>query len=367
VKTLDRYILRIYLATYGVVLLFTVALFLVFEIYGSLDHLLENRENLAEKGRSVMGVLLQNSVAFIPFLFLQAAPILTVLAATIAFIRLMRGNEITPMVAAGRSPLRVAAPVFAAGLGVTLLMLAMQEWIVPEVAEFRDRNERLATGRGEGVIDDLGIVVDGAGNRWRIERYHPNQRMIEEVSVFELKDSGTLLGDLTVPRAVWRPDGPDGPGWYPSGGVLRPVGFAAPRPLDPEVRLDTDLDPEGLDLRAARFGGDKGRRLSLTQAHDFAVRYPELHRQTVAFHNLITWPLGNLLLLVIALPILLRFRERNFLMGVGVAIGLCAAYFVLDTIFQDLGNRAVLPPVLASWLPTVLFASAGVAVLDSSR
>ena len=79
-----------------------------------IDDLLDASEELKAAGRTVVGVLLQYYAISIPFFLLRLLPFITLISATIALIRLMRGNEITPMIVAGRSPARIVRPIFIA-------------------------------------------------------------------------------------------------------------------------------------------------------------------------------------------------------------------------------------------------------------
>jgi lipopolysaccharide export LptBFGC system permease protein LptF len=67
------------------------------------------------------------------------------------------------------------------------------------------------------------------------------------------------------------------------------------------------------------------------------------------------------------MPFILRMGERNLFVGVGISLVLCASYFALDLICQELGGRATLPPSVAAWLPVVVGVSLAISLHDALR
>jgi lipopolysaccharide export system permease protein len=364
VKKLDRYVARTFLSTFGLVFLFVMGVFVVMNVFSKIEVLLESKEILAERGWSVLGVLAYNYAVSLPFLFLRLAPFVVVIGATIAFIRLMRGNEITPMVAAGRSLARITLPVLLCVAFMAAVMLGVQEWAVPRLAEAWSYSEKLIKGNVDGLVDELGAIEDGYGNVYTIERYYPHLRRMEGVHVMRFRRPGEaeVQGSLRIAVAEWKDD--NGGGWYPVRAVLKPAGHGNPRALPDNEPIPTDLNPTRMDLEVAKESREAERMLSLSEAARIARRHPDVPRRTVAFHSLMTNPLSCILLLLVGLPVVLRHQERNLFVGVGIALGFCALWFALDTVFQDLGGRAVLPPAVATWMPVAIFGALALAIHD---
>jgi len=370
VKILDRYVTFTFLSTFGLVLLFVLGVFVVLNVFSEVDDLLEARADLEAVGRTVPGVLIEYYAVSIPFFLLRLLPIITLISASIALVRLMRGNEITPMIVAGRSPARIVRPIYIAAGLVTVFMLVMQEWAVPQMAQSRSRLNLLVKGNLQGELDDIPPLIDEAGNTWSSDSYYPTRRVIENVAVLRYRDpvSGRHLGTLVADRATWKEEGPRGAGWYPENGKLYPMesspDFGRIIALDPGVPLDTEITAKELELEIHRDSRDAGMMQSISEAARMVELYPELPRQGVAFHRLITWPLANLLLIMLGLPLIFRMGERNMFVGVGLAMGICAVYFVVDRMFLDLGGRGAMTPAFAAWIPIVLSVSIIVALRE---
>jgi lipopolysaccharide export system permease protein len=369
---LDRYVARTYVSTFGIVLLFVLSIFTVLTVILRIDSVLEARAGLTARGYSILGVLLRYCLVSLPFILLQFLPFVTLIAGSIAVVRLLRGNEIVPMIVAGRSPGRIAAPMCAfAGL-MAVAMLAMQEWVAPRVGEARMHLESLMDGRFEGEFEKVPRIEDGAGNTWTVDVYSPLRKRLQGARVLRFRDplNGREIGALDVRAADWR-TGEQGAGFYPTDGVLivgaAGSGLTKREPLPPDRPLPTDLTPDRIELELSQLSAASGASLSLTASAAKARDAGGDPRSIVAFHALLTWPIANVVLLLLGLPFLFRMGERNLLVGMGVALVLAAVYFAADHVFRDLGKRGSLPPVLASWMPVVLFVSLSAAVRDALR
>jgi lipopolysaccharide export system permease protein len=370
VKILDRYILRTFLGAFALVAVFVYGIYVVVDVFPRMGELLEAQQDLDAAGRTVLGVLLDYYLVSMPYVFQLLLPFITLIAATIAIVQLMRGNEIAPMLAAGHSPARILRPIFLIAALVSLLMLAMQEWGIPRLAAARANLELLAKGNFEGSMDDVPPLIDDNGNTWAIELYFPGQRKVGNVSVVRFKDprSGEVRGSLFAEEMIYREDGPGGAGFYPVGGRLYPAenspDFGRVMALSPDRPVETNITPREVELEVTRDSREAGKMMSLSESARLARLYPDIPRQRVAFHSLITWPLANLLLIMLGLPIILRMGEQNLFAGVGLAIAVSAFYFAVSTLFQDLGGRGSLAPTLAAWLTVVLSVSAIVALKE---
>ena len=87
----------------------------------------------------------------------------------------------------------------------------------------------------------------------------------------------------------------------------------------------------------------------------------------LAFHRHITYPLANLLLLLLALPMAVRFERGSRIDRILIAIGLCGGFMLVDMICQSLGQRGDLHPIVAAWSPTILFGSLGIVLFGGIR
>jgi lipopolysaccharide export system permease protein len=364
---LDRYVLRRFLVHYGLALLYLVGLFLVMDLVSRLERFLEAREALEAIGSSVAAATIGWYVASLPLILLQVAPFVTVLGACMTVVDLRRGNELYPMMEAGRSMVRVLAPVIGFAVLVTGALVLLHDRVAPAAVEARLRIEGALESREERVVTRVPHVRDARGNVWAVARWDTTHLVAEGVRVVPFRTESGVFPSLEIPRMAWERRADGTAGWYPLGARLllpgeEPGAAELHRAVPSDRALPTTMVPADLEL--ARASEDL-EGLSSDRLRRLRDRSPELSYLTVLLHRRITYPLANLILLLVGVPLVLRGEGRSMFVPVLAALGVCASYFVADTVACDLGGRGVVPAGLATWLAPVLFGAAGAALLDA--
>jgi len=366
---LDRYVLRRFLVFYGLALLYLVGLFLVVDAATRLDRFLEARPELERGGSSVAAAVLRYYAASLPLVLLQVAPFVTVMGACMAVVDLRRGNELYPMMEAGRSLSRVLAPVVLFSLAVTGFLILLHDRVAPAAVEARLRVERAMESREERLVTRIPHVRDAEGNVWAVSRWDPAARVAEGVRVVPFRTGNATYTALEVPRMAWRSSREGPAGWFPEGGTLllpgEEPGAADLRSAVPADRpLPTGFAPADLELARA---AEELEGLSTVRLRHLRDRSPDLGYLTVLLHKRITYPLSNLILLLVGVPLVLRGQGRSLFVPVLAALLVCAGYFVADTVACDLGGRGVIPAGVATWLAPALFGATGAVLLDAAE
>lgn len=366
---LDRYVLKRFLGFYGVSLLYLVGLFLLVDVVARLDRFLDAGEQLRADGRTVAGTAFEYYAASLPVLILQVAPFVTVMGACMALVDLRRWNELYPMMESGRSLARILAPIVAFSVAVTVVLVLAQDRFAPKAVEARIRIERAMEDPEDRAKSKIPHVRDARGNVWSISRWDAASGVAEGVRAVPFRNGDAEYDLIEVPRMRWG-RGADGKGaWFPDGGrilaaTVRPGGADVERGVPPRVPLPTTLAPADIELALASADLEG---LSTSRLQRLRDRSPDLPYLTVLLHRRITFPLANLVLLLVGVPLVLRGSGASIFFSVLAALGVCTAYFVVDAVSCDFGGRGILPAGVATWLSTVLFGAAGIAMMDASR
>ncbi len=359
-RILTRYLSAAFLSSYLICLFFFVGLFLVIDFFQRIDDYVEARRFVASQGIDLLPLVARYYVASVPIIFIQVAPFVTLMGAMFAVTRLSRSNELVPVVTSGVSLYRFLAPMFVYAGVAAILMIVIQERIVPGIAWERKRIDRIVSGKHGQFVEELPLLRDTGGNLVGFRRYDPSRKIGEDVNVTRL---GPPPSTLTADRAIYRADGPRGDGWYLENGVEQSFdadGDPVQRPV--EFAEGVDLLPFEVDLSAV----DKAT-LSFGEIAFLFRRNPDSAKLRVLLHHRLTFPMSNLVLLLIGLPIVLNRNVRNLVVGVGLSALVCGAFFAADFITQDLGSRGAIHPVVAAWLPTIFFGSLGICLFDTIR
>ncbi len=108
---------------------------------------------------------------------------------------------------------------------------------------------------------------------------------------------------------------------------------------------------------------------SFMELRELCRKEPENPRYHVMFHTRLAYPLTNFILLFLGFPVIIGFEgmSKNIFLRVGLCILICCAFFVLSYICANLGNMGILQPILAAWLPVVIFGCFGLFLFDGMR
>jgi lipopolysaccharide export LptBFGC system permease protein LptF len=125
--------------------------------------------------------------------------------------------------------------------------------------------------------------------------------------------------------------------------------------------VPSDLTNEDLTLRQS------SRWLELMSLNTISKllkrgKVPDRDAAVLAKHVRFADPINNLILLLLALPFILS-RERNIKASAGLSVLMTGAYFAFIHITRVVG----LPPMLAAFLPIVLFGTVAAVMLDSIK
>ena len=82
-------------------------------------------------------------------------------------------------------------------------------------------------------------------------------------------------------------------------------------------------------------------------------------RLRVALWHKLAYPLIAVVMAVLAIPFALSMGRRGSLTGIAVAIAVALAYWVVNGLFEAMGDVNYLPAVMAAWSSDILFGLVG--------
>lgn len=358
----DRYVGGLFVASYATSFMLVVGLVLIMDLASNLDFF-----EPWPDGRSAPATAILRYYALqIPFLYLQVAPFVTVVAGLFTVAKLVKNNETVAAMSAGVSVHRVLASVFLGGLLAAVFMFGLRETATSAFGFKRDTlQDLLDNQRDERVFEDLWFS-DDFGNDVRLDEFRPATGDPEVAEVIGLRAYFRELGvdrTLRADRAVWSQVG-GRKTWVLEGGVVADAeNSESAHPV--ETMTGVQFSPQAVLLSVK--GQERAMELSFSEIDQLARRDPENTEYLTLLQYHLTFPLANVVLLLVALPFLIgRERGRN-VEGLVAGCLLCVIYFSVDFVTRSLGTEGALSPLMASWLPVILFGSLGAVLYDSMR
>jgi lipopolysaccharide export LptBFGC system permease protein LptF len=356
--TLDRYVAKIVAGSWLASLAFFLFLSILMDLLNNLPLYIDRADKQHMSVFELLSFLAGYYLQQTPQTYTQMAPFVTVIACMFAVARLMAQNEIVPMLFVGRSMARILRPAVFCSLFAGGAMALCWQWVVPALRDSVSASSGLLTGAN---VEVKGVALQAAGRpeyQFYAVRYHHLERSMGEVLM--LISSGQP-GDNQVVEAksaVWDAAAAD---WRLEDGWTKDSKGSMPRVWlgVPAFTPDRVYQAGKESLEASQLSYDDLLGLMRTR--------PLRQDVKLEFHRHITYPLANLVLLLLALPFAVYFERGSRIERVLGAIGVCAAYLVVDLTCQSLGSRELLHPIVAAWLPTILFGSLGVVMFGSMR
>jgi LPS export ABC transporter permease LptG/LPS export ABC transporter permease LptF len=360
---LDRYIARAYLGHLLLVMLSFWAIYLLANFMDLFDDIQQNK---------VKGVVVLHYYAYHnPQIFYLILPVAALVTPLVTFGVLSRRNETTAMKAGGISLYRAVAPVILLGVTLSGLLFVLGDYVLPYTNRVAQRDHNVIKGRppqSTNVLEERWILGpdDRIYNYDFLSEGKPRDRgvaaggaVFDEAQIFGLTvydmdtEAWALRDVLYVNRAVWQ-----GAGYKLERGWRLRLGdspaftmlpSAETRDIEPPDYF-VQLTPESDTLRLGQLAG----YIQVQERKGLDVT-----RLKVQLHRKLAFPTVSLVMTLIGIPFAFVVGRRGALYGIGVSIMIAIVYWACLSIFEALGNSALLPPLLAAWAPNLLFGAAG--------
>ncbi|MGA2034000.1 MAG: LptF/LptG family permease [Thermoguttaceae bacterium] len=375
-RIIDRYMLRQFVQTFAICYFSLTGIYIVFDAFTNLESFLR-----CAKGLQLLKLMGGYYGFQSLFFFDQTSSLLALMAAMFTVAWIQRHNEITALMAAGISRVRVIMPVILAAAAISLFSAANRELVIPR---FRDELSRQATdpvGKVAQKMDpqldyQTDILIQGRNayaEKQRIEQ--PSFRLPETLSQY----GETLVAD----NAFYQSAAGKRPAGYLLDGVQEPknVAHLASLALNGRPVLIMPRDaPDWLqpnqcfvvsDVTFDQLNGGRGfRSFASTGELIRALRNRSLDYGAdirVTIHSRFVKPLLDITLLLLGLPLVVTRESRNVFLAIGLCMIVVTIFLLVVIGLKTLGSLSLpgVTPAFAVWAPLLLFVPAAVGVAES--
>ena len=364
-KTLQRYILREYLVPLGYCLAGFVAIYVLFELFGSFSRLMEMNLGALVTVKYFAGYLA-------PY-FHYLAPAALMLAALYTMWSFCRHSELVAMRASGIGFFALSFPI----LLVAALMAGFVAWVnesyMPRNAQWalRLKKERFDLKKAErsGRLD----YRNAAARRiWSADDVlDPRGSHLAGVDITQDRPDGSRLFRIHAERADWL----DGEWWLDGCTVqhygLRGEEIATKTPeLDAlKLRVFPDFTERPVDLMAQ---SRKQQYNSVAGKFRHLESNPNLSEDTRREYTFAAWaqlmsPLACIIMTLFAIPAGVSTARQSVFKGILGALAMFFAFYALVIGGMIAANTGYANPVAAAVFPYVVFLVAGLVAFRRQR
>ncbi len=369
---LDRYVTKNFLIGYLIAFAVTIGMCITTDLFVNIDEFAEN----ADLG---VGAMMHKIVTFYALRMLlwyrDLAGVIVVIAAVFSLARMTRSNELIAVMSSGVSLKRLIAPIILLAAILTAVQIVDQELIIPRYAH------QLTLGHEDMTSQkayDLWFASDSEGNLLCAGSFDESTGLMTHPYIIlrqrvRGKDQWNISGYIRAAEARYDYDRQ---GWILKNGTQTKitgsaaVDFASPRVV-PVDFLASDLKPEQIPMRKQE--GYKSLLSSaqlIELAQNEGTRQSDLAELYLQKHSRITDPIMNLVMLLVALPVLVCRDPRDMKSAIAVSFATTAGCFVLIFICKMFATEVFMNqirPELWAWAPIFIFVPVAFIQMDSMK
>jgi len=298
-----------------------------------------------------------------PQLVYYVAPFSLLVALLMSFNVLSRSNQLVIIAGAGQSRMRIITAVLVAAGVLSLFLWALSNYILPHTNREQDTRYNTIKGR---QVEQTAIAF---GRKWvfgkdsviySYQRIDPDDSLIN-TSIYRFDNTHRLIqsamhfGKATrVSASVWRAHN----GWIET---INDDSAVERRAIQSEPETINITEGVGLFRRTT----NESSKMSATELQNYITQLKSLDVSTlelqIDLRRRIAFPLSCVVLAILAIPFITAKQARRSgpLVSISLSVGIGLVFWLLATLFAEVGKQDNLPVGMAVWGPHILFGAVG--------
>lgn len=345
---IDKYILKRYLSTFGVMLLLFAPIGIIIDVSEKINKMIANKIPLAD----ILVYYYNFTIYFMNLLF----PIFLFLSVIWFTSKLANNTEIIAILSSGISFTRFLRPFMIGATIVSVIVLLMGFFIVPKANEgfnnFRYTYLR-SGGKQEMRGDDTDVYRQISDNEFIYVNSFNTESKTAYNFCYENFKNDKLVYKITASRIQWNPKTKN---YSMYDYVKRTVG-----------ELGDKI--EKADKKDAKFGFDLedlapvvyiAETLSLGDLIHFIDKEKKRGSSNINVYLVVLYkkysiPVSAFILTIIAVSVSAMKRRGGMGVSLAIGIGIAFSFVFFDKIFGTLAEKSSFSPFLAVWFSNIIF------------
>ena len=348
-KRLDRYIIAKFIGTYIYSILLIISISIVFDVN-------ENLAKFSTYNAPLKAIVFDYYANFIPYFANLFSPLFVFIAVIFFTSKLAGNSEIIAMLAAGVSFKRLMRPYLLSAALIALVNYYLGSYIIPHGTIVRqDFEAKYKNNKKITSASNVQLMV-GPGVIAYIQQYDNNTKSGYGFSLdkFEKKK---LVSHMTASTIRYDSISEDRYHWKAQNYKIRTL-----RGLREEIKsgavIDTIIHMEPMDLV---YSDGQQETLTSDELRQYISKQIErgstnVVQYEVEYHKRIATSFASFILTVIGVSLSSRKRKGGMGVYLGIGLALSFSYILLQTISSTFAINADTPPIIAAWMPNVLYA-----------
>jgi lipopolysaccharide export system permease protein len=352
-RILEGYVAREFLIYTGLSLVTFVSLFVIVDVFEKIDRLVRAQLSLWDIWHYI--------ILKLPFALGQVLPAAVLLGIMLTFGLMSRSHETMAIRTSGLDILRVARPLLVLAGGVTVLLLALNLYLIPwsqgRLSLFWQTQVEKKPPRDWHTLEHFWYKGDQA--IYNILMFRKDIQTLEGVKIYLFDSKFHLVQIIAAARAQWQGDR-----WRFSQGLIQTFdshGVASGEKFQQRDLVLTERPEDFADLEK------KVTEMDQTELYRYVVRLErDGYKSTpyrVDLYSRLSLSLTPLVLLVLGLGLALRHEEIHITSMVAVGLGLMFGYWLFYGFCVSFGQAGSWPVFLAVSAPHLVFGGLAAALM----
>lgn len=349
ITRLDRYIIGKFIGTYFFAILLIISISIVFDFN-------ENLSKFTEYHAPWKAIVFDYYMNFVPYFANLFSPLFVFIAVIFFTSKMAAGSEIISIMAAGVSFKRMLRPYMISCVLISVLSFCLSAYVIPHGTVIRQNfdslyknNKKNMSAENVQLQVDKGVIayIQHYDNKLKrgygfcLDKFE-NKKLISHMSATEIQYD-------TISDSKYH--------WKATNWKIREMRGMREK-ITSGMQLDTLIMMEPIDLV---YSKGQQETFTLPELSDYISKQinrgsSNVVQYQVEYHKRIAASFASFILTIIGASLSSRKRKGGMGMYLGAGLALSFMYIMLQTISATFAINAGTPPMLAAWVPNILFA-----------
>ena len=349
IKRLDWYIIKKFIGTYIFAIALIISISIVFDVN-------ENLAKFTQYHAPLKAVVFDYYMNFVPYFANLFSPLFVFIAVIFFTSKLAGNSEIIAMLAAGVSFKRLMRPYMISCVLISLLSFYLSAYVIPHGTVIRQNFETTYKNKRKNTAADNVQLQVGQGVIAYIQHYDNLMKRGYGFSLDKFENK-KLVSHMTATDIQYDTISDTKYHWKARNWKIRQLKGLREH-ITSGSQCDTTIMMEPTDLVYS-----KGQQETFTSPELREYISKQIDRGSgnvvqyqVEYHKRIASSFASFILTIIGLSLSSRKRKGGMGLYLGIGLALSFAYIMLQTVSSTFAINADFPPMLAAWIPNIIFA-----------
>lgn len=346
IHRMDRYIIKKFLGTYFFAIALIISIAVVFDVNENIDRFINNKA-------PVEAIVFDYYMNFIPYFSNLFSPLFVFIAVIFFTSKLAENSEIIAMMSTGLSFKRLLRPYMISAAIIAVLTYGLGAYVIPKgnVKRVAFENQYKRKKKAE-YVRNVQLEVD-SGVIAYIERFENYNKTAYRFSLDKFVDK-KLVSHLTARSATY--DTTSVHKWTLKNYMIREMDGMR-EIITKGDKLDSIIKMEPQDFLIS-----KGQQQTMTSSElsEYITNqkrrgFANIKEFEIEYHQRIAMSFAAFILTVIGASLSSRKVKGGMGLYLGIGLALSFSYILFQTVSSTFAVNGNTPPVLAVWLPNILY------------